>query len=188
MELVLASASPRRQEILKNCGFDFRVFPADIEEKVPDETAPEKVPMLLAEQKAQAVFEKFPYSAVLAADTVVVINGKILGKPKDKDDAFGMLRALSGNTHYVYTGVCIKFGNKSDSFVSKSAVEFYDLSDDEIKAYIETGEPMDKAGAYGIQGKGAVLVKAISGDYFNIVGLPIAQVSRKLGAVLQNKQ
>lgn len=188
MELILASASPRRQEILKNCGFDFKVFPADIEEKVPEGTAPEKVPMLLAEQKAQAVFEKFPNGLILAADTVVVINGKILGKPKDKADAFGMLKALSGNTHYVYTGVCIKFGEKSESFVGKSAVEFYELSDSEINAYIETGEPMDKAGAYGIQGKGAVLVKGINGDYFNIVGLPVAQVSRKLGAVLQNKQ
>lgn len=186
MGLILASASPRRQEILKNCGYDFEVVPADIDELVPEDTASDKVPELIAVQKAMAIAQKYPKDVIVAADTVVVINDKILGKPKDKDDAFRMLKTLSGNTHCVYTGVCIAKGDFSESFVSKSFVTFYDLSDEEILDYIKTGEPMDKAGAYGIQCKGALFVKEIKGDYFNIVGLPVAELSRKLTHLLHN--
>ncbi|MCR4925785.1 MAG: Maf family protein [Clostridiales bacterium] len=186
MKYILASASPRRQEILKNCGYDFEVIPADIEEKIEPNTPCEQVPEKLAIQKAEAVFENHKDATIISADTVVVINGKILGKPKNEDDAFCMLKQLSGNTHFVYTGVCIKNSKVTESFCQCTEVTFYPLTDEQIREYIATGEPMDKAGAYGIQCKGALLVESIKGDYFNVVGLPVAQLARKLDFILHN--
>ena len=179
--LILASASPRRRELLANAGFSFTVMSADTDETIPEGTSPEEAVKLLAKRKADTVKERCPGSVIVAADTIVYCAGEILGKPHDQDDAFRMLSLLSGNTHQVYTGVCILRPDMPDTvFAECSDVTFYPLSKEEILQYISTGEPMDKAGAYGIQGKGCILVRSIRGDYFNIVGLPVARVAREL--------
>ena len=179
MKLILASASPRRREILKNAGFEFEVKTSEADETLPDGISPEDAVELLAKLKNEAVRAESD-TTVISADTIVVCDGKILGKPKDEADAFDMLRTLSGREHFVYTGVCLRKGEKKTVFFEKTAVYFYELCDSEISAYITTGEPMDKAGAYGIQGNGAVLVKKIDGDYLNVVGLPLARLVREL--------
>lgn len=179
MKLILASASPRRREILKNAGYEFEVITADADETLPPDIAPEKAVKYLAELKNSAVAQNND-GIIISADTVVAVEGKILGKPSDEKDAENMLKMLSGRTHSVFTGVCISLGNKKTVFCEKTDVTFFDLSEKEILDYIKTGEPMDKAGAYGIQGRGALLVEKINGDYFNVVGLPIARLSRAL--------
>ena len=167
MKLILASGSPRRSEILKNAGYEFVVKPTSADESLPDGILPEDAVKLLSERKADAA--KIEYSdVVLSADTVVALEDKILGKPSDKAEAFLMLRSLSGKTHSVYTGAV------------KTDVLFYPLTDDEINAYIATGEPFDKAGAYGIQGRAAVFVEKIDGDYYSVVGLPLSRCARVL--------
>lgn len=178
--LVLASASPRRKEILKNLGYEFECLPVDIDESVPNGTNPVKAVTELARKKAAATFELRPDCVVIGSDTVVVLDGKILGKPRDRDHAFEMLKSLSGRIHVVHTAVAIVSKTKSEVFCSSTEVEFYRLSDEEIKEYINTKEPMDKAGAYGIQGKGITLVKRISGDFYTVVGLPAAETARRL--------
>lgn len=179
MKLILASASPRRREILKNAGFEFEVKTSEADETIPEGISPEEAVQYLAKIKNE-VIEADKNTTVISADTIVVCDGEILGKPKDEADAFDMLRTLSGREHFVYTGVCLRKGEKKTVFFEKTAVYFYELRDSEISDYIATGEPMDKAGAYGIQGKGAVLVRKIDGDYFNVVGLPIARLVREL--------
>lgn len=178
--IVLASASPRRRELLTLAGIEYKVVPSECEEILPEKITPPEAVKSLAEQKADDVYKRYPDDIIIAADTVVALGGKILGKPKNEEDAFQMLSSLSGNIHTVYTGVCIMKNGKKDVFFSATEVEFYPLTDEEINAYIATGEPMDKAGAYGIQGKGSLLVKRISGDYFNVVGLPLAETVRRL--------
>lgn len=158
MKLILASGSPRRSEILKNAGYEFVVKPTSADESLPGGILPEDAVKLLSERKADAA--KIECSdVVLSADTVVALEDKILGKPSDKAEAFSMLRSLSGKTHSVYTGVTIKSAEKKRVFAVKTDVLFYPLTDDEINAYIATGEPFDKAGAYGIQGRAAVFVE-----------------------------
>ena len=179
-DIILASASPRRSELMTLAGFEFDVICADIDELVPENALPQEVVMSLALQKAQAVAKDHGKSAVVGSDTVVALDGKILGKPHSEKEAVEMLRSLSGRTHKVYTGVAIVCGDKVTSFFDETEVEFYPLTDEEIFDYVATGEPMDKAGAYGIQGRGAVLVKRINGDYFNVMGLPISKVYREL--------
>ena len=181
--LILASGSPRRKELLSLITDEFEVLVSGCDEFVPEGTPAEKVPAILAEQKALAVAKLRPEDTVIGSDTVVVLNGEIFGKPKDKEHAHAMLKALSGKKHFVYTGVAVAENEKVRSFVQKTEVEFYELSDETIDKYIETLEPMDKAGAYGIQGKGSVLVKGIVGDYFNVMGLPVAETARFLGLV-----
>lgn len=175
---ILASNSPRRQELLKLVINEFKVIPSNIEENVPDGIAPYDSPEYLARLKAEDISVKFPDDTVIGADTSVITADKILGKPKDADEAREMLFMLSGKTHEVITGCAVCRGGKCSSFSSVTEVEFYNLSKREIDDYILTGEPFDKAGAYGIQGKGALLVKKISGDYFNVVGLPVAELAR----------
>ncbi len=182
MNLILASASPRRRELLSSAGFDYEVHPAEIDEIIPDGTASESVAEILAKQKAQAVLEKYPGKIVLGSDTVVVLDGEILGKPHSEKEAFEMLRALSGKEHRVYTGVCVCSKEKTLSFTSCAKVKFYSLSDNVINSYISTGEPMDKAGAYGAQGIGSMLVEKIDGDFFTVMGLPIAETARLLAS------
>lgn len=165
---------------MKLAGLDFKIFPAVGEETVPDGLVPSGVVTFLAKQKADEVAKKFLCDVVIGADTVVALGNTVMGKPKDKNDAYNMLSALSGKIHSVFTGVCIISGENCITFFEETKVEFYSLSDDEIYRYIESGEPMDKAGAYGIQEKGALLVKRIEGDFFNVVGLPVASVVRKL--------
>lgn len=179
-DIILASASPRRSELMTLAGFRFDVICADIDEIVPEKALPQEVVMSLALQKAQAVAKDHRKSAVVGSDTVVALDGKILGKPRSEKEAAEMLRSLSGRIHKVYTGVAIVCGEKVTSFFEETEVEFFPLTDQEILDYVATGEPMDKAGAYGIQGRGAVLVKRINGDYFNVMGLPISKVYREL--------
>ena len=179
-DIILASASPRRSELMTLAGFRFDVICADIDEIVPEKALPQEVVMSLALQKAQAVAKDHRKSAVVGSDTVVALDGKILGKPRSEKEAAEMLRSLSGRIHKVYTGVAIVCGEKVTSFFEETEVEFYPLTDQEILDYVATGEPMDKAGAYGIQGRGSVLVKRINGDYFNVMGLPISKVYREL--------
>lgn len=184
--MILASQSPRRIELMREAGFEFRVIPADIDEEPLPHEDPFALVERLAHMKAMAVLSTHaePSEVVLAADTIVTIDGEILGKPKDAADAHAMLRRLSGRTHVVATGVCIARradGEPPVSFVAKTDVTFYGLTNEEIDAYIATGEPMDKAGAYGIQGAGGrMLVKGINGDFYNVVGLPIAEIARRL--------
>jgi septum formation protein len=181
MKVYLASASPRRREILNLAGIKHSVIIPEVSEEfdvAPD--TPAQTVEILSERKAKATLELLKDEKddflVIAADTVVALGDNIFGKPRDTEDAFNTVRSLSGERHEVYTGVTVASRSKTVSFVEQSSVYFRDLSDEEIEKYIKTGEPMDKAGAYGIQGKGCVFVKRIEGDYFNIVGLPIYRV------------
>lgn len=180
MAVILASASPRRQELLKFAVHDFEICPADIDETVPQDIAPEKASEYLAIGKARAVAQAHPEDIIIGCDTVVILDGVIMGKPHDEKAAFDMLRSLSGHTHKVITGVCICKNGREKSFSQCTEVDFYPLTDEEIRAYIATGDPMDKAGAYGIQSEGCILVKGIRGDFFNVVGLPVARLRREL--------
>ena len=180
MAIILASASPRRRELLKFITEDFTVKVSDAEEITDPALSAEETVKSLAVIKGEAVAEGFPEDTVISADTIVVLDGEILGKPKDEEDAFRMLSSLSGRTHEVFTGVCVLHSGRRLVFAERTEVSFFPLSEDEIRAYIATGEPADKAGAYGIQGKGCTLVKAISGDYNNVVGLPVAGLNRLL--------
>ncbi len=180
--IVLASASPRRRELMNMLAFSsFTVCPAAGPEKMPEHASPEEAVKALASQKAEEVASRCdPDALIIAADTVVVCDGRILGKPRDEEDAFRMLRLLSGRTHEVYTGLCLKDKDSCVTEAERTAVRFRTLSDSEIRRYIQTGEPMDKAGAYGIQGKAALFVEAIEGDYYNVVGLPLCRLGRML--------
>ena len=179
-DFIVASASPRRKEILSMGGFGFRIIPSDCDETIKEKLSPEETVKVLAERKALSVLEKNTESVVLGCDTVVALGDEILGKPSDREDAFKMIKALSGTTHRVCTGVCIADKNKTNTFVSVAEVEFYELSDETAESYVATGECDDKAGAYGIQGLGGTLVKSIKGDYYAIVGLPYAETVRVL--------
>lgn len=180
MKIILASASPRRRELLKYAVPEFEVVPADIDETLPEDVPAEKAAEYLAVRKAVHIAGLYPDCTVIGSDTVVIIDGVILGKPADDGDAARMLKMLSGRTHKVITGVCLACGEQRDSFSCVTDVTFYPLSDGEIRGYIATGEPADKAGAYGIQGFGSVLVQGINGDFFNVMGLPIATLKRRL--------
>ena len=180
MSLILASGSPRRQELLQLITKDFIVSPVDADETLPAGMPIEMAAAYLADLKAKTAAAEFPQDIVIGCDTVVILGDEIMGKPKDREDAHRMLRALSGETHSVLTGVSLYCGKQTTVFTTETLVEFYTLSDAEIEAYLDTGEPFDKAGAYGIQGKGSLLVRGIEGDYFNVVGLPVAALSRQL--------
>ena len=184
-KIILASASPRRRELLTLAGVNFSVKCADADETLPQGISPREAVELLAQKKAAAVALSHADCAVIGADTVVSVQGKILGKPADYDEAFEMLSLLSGKAHSVYTGVCIVFGGERVVFSEKTDVTFYELTDDEIDEYIKTNECYDKAGAYGIQGRGCTLVKKINGDYFNVVGLPVAKTVRELKKIIK---
>lgn len=182
---ILASASPRRRELLKQIGVTFEVMPAKGEEVITKEQ-PEQAVMELSRQKAEEIAAGIQDEQVLVlgADTVVAYDGKILGKPKDETDARAMLSMLNGRTHSVFTGVTVIVirNGKSEihSFYEETKVTMYPMTDAQILYYIQTGEPMDKAGAYGIQGKGAVFIEKINGDYNNVVGLPVAKIFYKM--------
>ena len=178
--LLLASASPRRREILENAGILFEVVPSTAGEVAENSLSTEETVTENARRKALEVSRRFPGRLVLGADTLVEYGGVKLGKPRDREQAREMLRALSGNTHRVLTGVCITDGARTETALSVSYVTFRKLSDELIDAYVASGECDDKAGAYGIQGKGCILVEQIQGDYFSIVGLPICTVWKML--------
>lgn len=176
--LILASQSPRRRELLHYITDDFRAVSADVDETLPEGITPQAAVLHLSRIKALPF--RSDTDTVIGADTVVAVDGVILGKPVNAPDAARMLRLLSGREHSVFTGVTLLRGEKALSFYAETKVTFYDLSEDTIEQYIATGEPMDKAGAYGIQGYGCLLVKKIDGDYFNVVGLPVSQLNQHL--------
>jgi septum formation protein len=178
--LILASASPRRAELLRNANIAFTVDPAYVPEQPLEGEAPIDYAQRLAQDKARTVFARHPENAVLGADTVVVVDEHLLEKPAHVDDAARMLRLLSGRTHEVISGVCLLARDFQRTEAEVTQVTFSNLSDEEIATYIRTGEPMDKAGAYGIQGIASRWVTSIAGDYFNVVGLPVARVYRIL--------
>ncbi|MEH7249905.1 Maf family protein [Neobacillus niacini] len=178
--LILASSSPRRKELLENLRLTFTVSCSEVDESFDPTLSPEDVVMDLAERKAQVIFKVNPDSFVIGSDTIVVVDQQVLGKPTDEADAMGMLEKLSGRKHDVYTGVSILSPNGIACFYEKTEVWFWELTDEEIKSYVQSGEPLDKAGAYGIQQLGSMLVKKINGDYFAVVGLPVAKTYREL--------
>jgi septum formation protein len=192
--LILASASPRRRELLAQAGFAFQVHPTDIPEDLHPGEEPVAYVSRLARQKAQAAWTQLAADeaaahdpadlVVLGADTTVTVDGHILGKPEDAADAARMLRMLSGRSHRVITGVAVVTSTSAQVAAEMTAVRFLPLSDEEIESYIATGEPMDKAGAYGIQGRAARWIPHIEGCYFNVVGLPLALVSTMLAAAM----
>lgn len=176
--IILASQSPRRRELMGLITKDFEVKVSEVDESLPEGISPREAVMYLSKIKAEPF--KNEQQIVIGADTVVAIDDKILGKPKDKQNAFDMLKTLSGKTHSVFTGVTILKGEIANTFAVETRVTFFELSDQEILDYIATKEPMDKAGAYGIQGYGSLLVKEIQGDYFNVVGLPVSKLNQEL--------
>jgi len=187
--IILASASPRRQELLRNAGIPFEVQPADIDETPRLGESPRDCAERLALEKALAIFQNQPEGFVLGADTIVVVDDAILGKPRDADEAARMLRLLSGRTHTVITGVCVvgpvasgqwSVARNVNTASETTLVTFCELSDIEIREYVASGEPMDKAGAYAIQGIASCWIPRIEGDYSNVVGLPVALVYRML--------
>lgn len=179
-KIILASASPRRRELMAFITENFEIITADVDETIDSGMTPSQAVMLLSRKKAEAVSDRYKGRIVIGADTVVVCDDKILGKPRDREHAREMLRMLSGRSHNVLTGVTVTDGEKTDTFYVSSLVKFYELTEEEIIFYAESGEPDDKAGAYAIQGKGSLFVEKIDGDYFNIVGFPVAEVSRHL--------
>ena len=178
--LILASASPRRAELLRNANIPCRIDPAHVHEQPRAEESPLDYAQRLARDKAFAVRERHQNDAILGADTVVVVDEHLLEKPADANDAARMLRLLSGRTHRVITGICVLAPEFERTEAEVTEVSFGKISDEEIAAYVRTGEPMDKAGAYGIQGMASRWVNRIEGCYFNVVGLPVARVYRLL--------
>ena len=183
MELILASKSPRRQELLKLLGLPFRVVTADVDETMDPRLPAGQEVARVSRKKAAAVAGRAGEEAVIiAADTVVVIGGDVLGKPHSEQEAAGMLRRLSGREHEVLTALSVQKGSRVQSELVSTRVRFRALCEGEIAAYIRTGEPMDKAGSYGIQGYGAVFVEGLMGDYFSVMGLPLCPLCRMLRA------
>ncbi len=183
--LILASASPRRRELLRQVGLEFEIMESNCKEEMGS-LSPKETVVGLSAQKAENVWGRLSHredAVVIGADTVVAFKDRILGKPEDRETACAMLRMLAGNTHLVYTGVTLCYGKescKSHSFYEMTRVSVYPMSEEEILDYVDSGEPMDKAGAYGIQGRFAAYIKGIQGDYNNVVGLPIGRLCQEL--------
>lgn len=188
MDVILASASPRRKKLLSMIYDDFKVIPSDVREVVPRDLGIEKCPEYLACAKAEMVSQGREKCLVIGCDTSVMIDGKILNKPRDTNDARIMMNMLSGSVHRVITGCCLCYMGKSTSFSVATDVEFFELSEKEIEEYINTAEPYDKAGGYGIQNKGGLFVKGIHGDYYNVVGLPVARLKRAIDEFLMSDE
>ena len=180
-KVILASASPRRQELIKLIFDSVEILPADCDETLPDGIGAREAVEYLSKIKNEASLQLTKKeNLIISADTVVSVDDEILGKPVDKEDARRMISLLSGKVHQVYTGVTLSLNGKVKTFSEKTDVEFFDLTEDEIEEYISSSEPYDKAGAYGIQGKAGLLVKGINGDYYNVVGFPVARLKREL--------
>ena len=188
LKVVLASASPRRKELLSLIFNEYDIRPADCDEALPEGIKAQEAVEYLSLIKNKATVEICDKkSLVISADTVVAVDGEILGKPQDKEDARRMISLLSGREHQVFTGVTLSLNGKFKTFSEKTDVVFYTLTDKEIEDYISTDEPYDKAGAYGIQGKAGLLVKAVNGDYYNVVGLPVARLKREIISFIENQ-
>lgn len=186
MHVILASGSPRRKEILSQIGVTFTVQPAKGEERITKQVPEEVVRELSGQKAGEVAASAGEDTLVIGADTIVALDGEILGKPKDKEDAVRMLTGLAGRTHEVYTGVtwCFCKGDikKTKTFTDCTEVEIYPMTEQEIRDYVETGEPLDKAGAYAVQGLFAAFVKRLSGDFYNVMGLPVAKLVQELKA------
>lgn len=182
--LILASSSPRRSEILSAVGWGFTKRVADVDESESEGESPESYVQRLAMKKAETVAELYPDGIVLGADTTVVIDGTIIGKPVDLDDARRMIKMLSGKIHEVLTGVAIVANGRTNVGLERTKVEFAELSESEIEFLVQKGEPLDKAGAYAVQAQAALFIKGIEGDYWNVVGLPIGLVYRLVTKIL----
>ena len=181
MSIILASASPRRQELIKLIFDSVEILPAECDETLPEGIGAREAVEYLSRIKNEACSRLTDRkNLIISADTVVSVGGEILGKPVDKDDARRMISLLSGKVHQVYTGVTLSLNGKMKTFSEKTDVEFFDLRENEIEEYISSSEPYDKAGAYGIQGKAGLLVKGIKGDYYNVVGFPVARLKREI--------
>ena len=182
-KIILASQSPRRRQLLEQMGItDFVICPAQGEEIIPDSASPEQAVVALAAQKCSQVAARFSSEQlVIAADTVVAVDGAILGKPHSEEQAVQMLRSLSGREHQVYTGLAVKYRGQSVAEYERTAVRFREMTEREIRAYVATGTCMDKAGAYGIQGPGGYFISGITGDYYNVMGLPLCRLGIILG-------
>lgn len=190
MNLILASQSPRRRELMSLVAAEFTVQVSQADETLPPDTPPGRAVEQLALRKALAVQAQLPRpeeAVIVGSDTVVAIGGKVLGKPRDKADCLGMMEALSGREHTVHTGVALVWGERRRVFRETAGVEFWPLSPEEMEWYAGTGEPYDKAGGYGVQGLGALLVKGIRGDYYTVMGLPVSRLRRELGAFAPGK-
>lgn len=186
MHLILASQSPRRQELLKLVGLTYTIAVSDVQETVPAGITPEALVEHLALEKARAVQPRYPEDCIIGADTIVLIDGVIIGKPRDDADAIRILNALQGRVHWVYTGVAVLTPQREDVRHEITKVTFAPMTREEINWYVSTGEPRDKAGAYGVQGLGAVFVTRVEGNYFNVVGMPLPllyQMLKKAGAI-----
>ena len=180
VNVILASQSARRKELLKYLFDDFEIIPSGADETPPEGLEPESIPEVLSIRKALDVAKERHDSLVIGCDTVVILDGKIFGKPKDLADAADMLRTLSGRTHKVVSGVCLCCRGRTLSFSQRTEVTFYPLSEEDILGYITESSPLDKAGSYGIQDKGGLFVKAINGDHYNVIGFPIARLKIEL--------
>ena len=180
--IILASASPRRKELLSKIANDFKIVPSDIDEEslITDTLSVLEIPEFLSTKKAMDIKNKYPTDTIIAADTAIVLDNKIYGKPKTKEEAKDMLKKFSNRTHYVITGVCIASPVRTMSFSSINEVTFYNLSETEIDEYLLNNEYIDKAGSYAIQGKASLFIKKINGDYNSIIGLPISEINRIL--------
>ena len=185
LSVVLASGSPRRRELLHRIFNEFDVIPSDVEEVVPEGLAPCDQAQYLASLKAASLAERFPERLIIGSDTVVIVDGQVMGKPADEEDAKRMLRSLSGRKHTVATGCALFLNGRQLAFVEETEVEFYPMSEQEIEDYVKSGDPMDKAGAYGIQSGAALFVKGIQGDYSTVMGLPVARLYQELKAFLE---
>lgn len=183
-DIVLASASPRRRQLLGQMGLRFRVKPADVDETLPEGMAFEDAACELAKRKARAAAEKEPKALIIAADTLVAVGGRILGKPADGREAAEMLKMLRGRMHEVATGVCVAWKGKYFSACERTSVLFDHMTDEDIGNYVSTGEPLDKAGAYGIQGRAGVFISRIEGCWYNVMGLPLATLRKLLEQAL----
>ena len=180
MRIILASGSPRRRALLHDLGLEFEVYKPDVDESHSTDENPEALCARLSRLKAEAGARKFPDALVIAADTIVVIDGHVLGKPMNREDAVKMLAALQGREHEVLTGLSVCMNGRILTHTEHTRVKFRPLSDAEIRAYVSTGECDDKAGAYAVQGKGSLLVEGLQGDYFNVVGLPVCRLGMML--------
>ena len=178
--LILASQSPRRRDLLSMLGLEFTVVTADIDETMDEKLSVEEAVAEVCKRKAEAVAVLHPHDTIISADTIVVVDGKVLGKPRNEDHAKDMLRSLSGRSHTVMTAFCLWEKGKAVTHVEQTNLRFKPLSNEEIDAYVATGSPMDKAGAYGIQDQASIFVEALEGDYYNVMGLPVCALVKAL--------
>ena len=185
MKIILASASPRRRELMNLITCDFTAVSTDADETLPDSIPADASSEYLSQVKARAAVKSFPDDIVIGCDTVVILGDTILGKPRDADQCREYLSMLSGKTHKVITGCTIIYNGNEHSFRQVTDVTFRTLSNEDIECYISTGEPFDKAGGYGIQGKGSLLIESICGDYFNVVGLPVSRLNQELKSIIK---